>query len=689
MKFEFIDSNSLFLEQVIELGNLNSKTLGFLPVGGFIEHAKKRWIVIAYDEGELAGYLLYRLGRKNLKVSITHLCVDEKFRGKNISSRFIDKLKEKYQNDFIGISLSCRQDYLYASSLWERYGFIQKDVVRSRSVEENYLIKWWYDFNHLDLFQAQDLLSKKTKVLLDANIIIKLRDPSLPEFDEVKHLNADWLIDEVDYYYAQEMYNEICRDKDKNRAKQTRLFLQNFHELKIDKQESQQLESTLTRLHKGERINDASDRKQLSEAIVGNITYFITGDNGIHFYKTEIKRLHGVNILTPTEFILEIDELQHSNEYCPLRLWGTRNEQQKVDSERLKGCIDRFLINDSGEIKANFRRIVNTTIKEYESSTVNVISGTNGSDIGFWGYSTTRNALMIPFIRVTKEIIGITLFSQLIHEVINLAISKSIEVISISEKYFNEAQTTILKELGFIFANGCWFKTTIKRLISFNEFMEYYSNHFTTLNSKISNSILELEEGVLKRELLYKTERALFPLKFSDLEIPCYIIPIKPFWSSQLFDKLEAGSMIFGALPEKIWNRENVYYRNIKPVSEIFPARVLWYASSQKGFSRQSSIVATSYLDDVTIDKVKSQFRKYKKYGIYGWTDIYKLAKHDIENEVKALLFSDTEIFTKHIPFKIITKVLLNNGYKKNTFTSPLKVSNNVFNEIYSIANNF
>ncbi len=170
--------------------------------------------------------------------------------------------------------------------------------------------------------------------------------------------------------------------------------------------------------------------------------------------------------------------------------------------------------------------------------------------------------------------------------------------------------------------------------------------------------------------------------------MPCYIIPIKPFWASQLFDKLAASQMIFGANPEKIWNHENVYYRNIKPVTEKYPARILWYVSSQVSYSRQKAIVATSYLDDMTIDKVKSQFRKYKKFGIYEWKDIYELAKFDIENEVKAIVFNNTEVFQKVIPFDKVTEILLLNGYlKRNTFTSPLEVNKDVYKSVYELAN--
>ena len=39
MKIEFIDQNSSFLPDVMLLGKKNSATLGFMPEGGFIDHA--------------------------------------------------------------------------------------------------------------------------------------------------------------------------------------------------------------------------------------------------------------------------------------------------------------------------------------------------------------------------------------------------------------------------------------------------------------------------------------------------------------------------------------------------------------------------------------------------------------------------------------------------------------------------
>ena len=688
MKFKYIDQTSPYLKDVIDLGNKNSKTLGFLPEGGYYDHAKKRWIIVALKGEVVIGYLLFRLGKKNLKVSITHLCVREGYRGQNVAFQLIDQLKEKYQNIFTGISLSCRSDYTFASKLWERYGFIKKNETRSRSIEEKYLIKWWYDFNNLDLFQLSEKYSDKLKVLLDANIIIKLRDPELREYKEVESLIADWLVDEVDYFFAPEMFNEIFRDCDKDRARRTRIFLQNFNEAKFNKSECSEIEKELNKHLTGTKINDISDRKQLAECITAGIEYFITGDKEIHGVKEIIENHYNVIILTPTEFLLEIDQLQNASEYSPLRLAGSIHTTKKVDKTELNILADRFLNKARSEAKSDFQKKIEDLINNSKKPEIKIVLNPKAETIAIWGNLIKNKQLIVPLLRIIDSNISITLLAQLLSEIIEYSIQNNTQKIIIEEQRISEKWISLLQTKGFERINEHWEKIVLNDFTSSQSLPTRYPFIEEHLEQDVIKIILSPSNSDLKQSLLFDIEKKFFPLKISDLELPCYIIPIKPYWASQLFDKLSACQMLFGAQPEKIWNHENVYYRNIKPVTEKPPARILWYASSQNNYHRQKSIIATSYLDDMTIGKVKDQFRKYRKFGIYEWKDIFKLAKNDINNEVKALLFSNTEVFKQAVSFDKVTKILLANGYKKNTFTSPLKVNNAVFGSVYRLANN-
>ena len=186
-----------------------------------------------------------------------------------------------------------------------------------------------------------------------------------------------------------------------------------------------------------------------------------------------------------------------------------------------------------------------------------------------------------------------------------------------------------------------------------------------------------------KEDAMLELEHKFFPLKFFDLDIPCYIIPIIPYWAGQLFDENISNQTLFGASPEKLWNIENVYFRHTKPITEIAPARILWYAIKDKNTERSQAIIAASYLNEVMTDKPKILFQKNKHYGIYEWRNIFELCNKDIETPIRALRFSHTEVFQKPIEYKKIQQVLASNNRKRNTFPSPLKIAKDIFFDIY------
>ena len=140
------------LSEVVTLGGKNSKTLGMFPEGAFMDHAKKKTIFAAVDGNSLAGYVLFRVVHKKRLVSITHLCISSEYRNRGVAKSLLESVKDAYKDAFQGISLTCREDYKYASNLWTKFGFKPVGRRRSRSRDEHYLIKWLYDFGNPDLF---------------------------------------------------------------------------------------------------------------------------------------------------------------------------------------------------------------------------------------------------------------------------------------------------------------------------------------------------------------------------------------------------------------------------------------------------------------------------------------------------------------------------------------------------------
>jgi predicted nucleic acid-binding protein/GNAT superfamily N-acetyltransferase len=681
MIIEFIDQNSQYLNDVIVLWRKHSNTLGFMPEGAFVDHATAHNIIVAHNNSKLIGYLMFRIVYRYLRITIVHLCINEQFRRNGIAKKLLDKLVEKYRATFYGICLRCRGDYAAANSLWIKYGFVCKRKDHSKSTEEKYLNQWWYDFNKPDLFTSVSQISK-IKVLLDANIIFKLRDVHISHYipDDISPLLIDWLVDEVDFFYAPELFNEILRDKDLNRAENTRNYLGKYIEARSDIKERISIVKQLKAIINGRNENDESDRNQLASCIASNILYFITLDKTLLQKKDDVEGKFGIQIFTPQEFFLEIDNLINKEAYSPKMLDGVIfHSVSKVKKNELNHYIDLFLMKSKAEKKTAFQNIVNVEMAK-KNSNLQIIKSEN-IPVAFYLYNIEGKVLSIPFIRLYDEKNKQTLFMQIISRLIVYAMDNSILKIVVSEHYIANEYKLILSQLGFENDSSTWAKLIYNTMLD--------SNKATVLDNKdldgFFNAMPKKQSSKEFCDLLLILERKYFPLKFTNLDIPCYIIPIKAYWAGQLFDVNISNETLFGANPNKIWNIENVYYRHTMPLTEIAPARILWYVSHDKSISRSKAIVASSYLDEVITEKPKIIFRKYSYYGIYEWKDVFDLCGGNIEKNIRALKFSNTEVFKKVVDYQDIQSILIKNGMSKNTFTSPLKVDNIIFNKIYRI----
>lgn len=680
IKYHNIISNEEIFDQVIDLGNRNSKTLGLLPKAAIVEYANKGQIICASQNDILKGYILFAITQRKSRVRIVHLCIDEKCRKDGIATGLLNQVEEKYSKKLRGIALSCREDYKVANQFWEKYGFKPIARIRSRSKSERYLLKWWYSFGHHDLFTIANSNSQNAKVLLDTSIIVKLRDNEEGEMSGTSFLMADWIVDEVDYYFASEVYNEINRDEDKQRAKKTRSFLSNFHKVLTTPNEVETIFQELCELVKGSSQNDISDKKQIAECISGGLDYFVTTDSNLLNHEEQIFEKYALAVLNPSEFVLMIDKMVNHLNYNSTRLAGANYDYRNPNADDISKIISDFIRKEHGEKKNDLRDCLTKYLGNVNSTKVKIVQQ-NDSLIGIWLAHLTDNQVQIKLLRTSKDKLSKPLFNQLLNNIINLAIDYEKREVLIEEKYLSAEDNAVIEHFGFSKTVNGYRKLVLKEIIDSAELNQIATSkeesyYFSSLINKLNANN--------RTAFIYLIERRLWPLKFEDVDIPTYIVPIKPYWASQLFDHIAANSTMFGSQPQLAWNRENIYYRSVNPVSEKVPARILWYVSKSKNDSnRNKAIVASSYLDEVIIDEAKKLYKQYKSYGIYQWKDVYKLAKEDLTMKIKALKFSDTEVFKKPIKLKIVNEILGKNKRKENTFASPLKVSNKIFIDIY------
>ena len=365
--------------------------------------------------------------------------------------------------------------------------------------------------------------------------------------------------------------------------------------------------------------------------------------------------------------------------YSPKKIAGvTSHEMKKFGSEDFDYCIDTFLAKSLSEKRAQFVDSIKSVLAS-ENSEIKTIQY-EGFPIAFFSLSYMGNILTISFIRILDNFRDkLTLFMQIIFELINESIKKGVSQIIVFDKYILEYQKVILIKLGFMHVTNAWKKLSLNMIIDSSQLSMLNNDLIDITISEMLRALSDKEKESTLLELEYK----LFPIKFSDLDIPCYIIPIIPYWAGQLFDANISSQTLFGANPKKLWNIENVYYRHTKPINEIAPARILWYASKDNSTGRSQSIIGASYLEEVMTDKPKELFQKNKHYGIYEWKNIYELCNRNIEIPIRALRFGHTEVFSTPIGYQKIQAILISNNRKRNTFASPVKIGKDIFFEIY------
>ncbi len=683
MKIENIFSDTLLIKQVVELGTKNSKTLGHFPEGAYIEHAHRGFLICAHEKRQLLGYVLFSITQSKNSIRIIQLCIADEARNKGIAKSLLDTVKAKFRSSFKGIALSCRTDYSEASALWEKYGFKAMNKVRSRSKKENYLYKWWYDFGNPDLFSLSQASSPKQKVVLDSNIIIKLR--STEEYDNTgsQFLLEDWLVDIVDYYYVPEIFNEIKRDQDDIRANETRSFLTHFYEAKFDPDYRDDVFKSIDQIIPSNTINDVSDKRQLAESIASEIGYFVTTDKKLLDAGAKINQQYGIEVLRPIDVILTIHENVNRSNYESARLAGVIYDYNTLRSNQIDSLVENLLARDQGEKKHELRAKLTQSATDIQNNQVKVLRDKDAKVLGIWISELRSNDVYIPIIRTTKSKLANTLFKQFVSEAIKLAVDQHKHLIKISEIFIDTTDQETLEAMGFSLQGNIWVKFAARKVINSNQLFEISEMSEVLQEDRIKERLRDLS----LTEFGINLERKLWPLKISNINIPVYIVPIKPYWASQLFDHYAANDYMFGAQASLVWNRENIYYRNINPVSEKFPARILWYASSTKDKNaiRTNSIVASSYLDEVITGEAKELFRRFEHYGIYEWKNIFKLAKSRASNHIKVLKFSDTEVYKRPVSFNTVNDILMKHDRKRNTFAAPLEISNQIFIELYRL----
>ena len=662
----------------VELGDRNSKTLGFLPKVAFEKYAKQNQLIGAFDNnyGELLGYLLYRVSYN--KVTIVHLCINETKRNNSSANKLVNYLK-KNTKQYDGIKLSCRNNY-GIDSVWEKFNFVPIKEKIGRSKKGYPLTIWWFPhFQNNLLTQISEYeLNNKIVAVIDMNIFLDIKEE---REEESLALKSDWLLSEAILYYTREIYIEINKAKTPEVKKSSRDLLNNFEELLFKDEEEfykvlEELKNEFPLKHK----NDKSDLNHIAYSISGGAQFFITRDDEI-LKNSKFFKKYNLTVYRPSEFITHLDENIQVSKYKPQSLIGTSINSKRVTTSNIDFFTETFL--KPNERKNHFQKTIRNSLSLPNKFELITISKKNHL-LAFMIFDrTSENKLKIPVFRFLNSSLRITLTKHLLFKSILTSINEERTFVEINENHLEDDIKNAIQEARFTKLNNTWQKMNIKGVLDTENLYSRIDKEVNTKNIIANiNSNLEKTENVTEFIKKYNYERFLSPLKIKDLEISSYIVPIKPEWAEQLFnDKSKEKLDLFEPEYELLLNRENVYYRSSSPKIINAPARILWYSSENKSTKVKGSIIATSYVDEIFVDKPKKLFKQFEKLGIYKWKDISETAGK--KDKIMAFVFSDTELLKKPISLKSISNTFNVLENKKFMVVAPIKIKTETYLAVY------
>lgn len=655
------------ISAVDELMKRNSQTLGFLPTEALNDYLHKGRVLGAKSEGDkLIAYLLYAPRQSSFR--IVQLCVSHESRGQGIARKLLEELKGTATTQS-AITLNCRRDFA-AHQMWPRLGFVPIGEKAGRSAAQLPLTMWHLTLKpttqmKMELFKAE-ASDETIDAIIDAQVFYDLCSPDNSESERSNALLSDFLVDSLNLWTTDELLNEIDRNEDSEQRRTHRSRLQQFPHVTHSPQLADDFYGRLKEILPDRTESQISDIRQLAKAAASDVSIFVTRDQPLQGKAREIANLTNLRVLSPTELIIELHELLDGQSYAPDRVSGLRLGWHRITaSEHASLALDTFL--NQGEKQRELKRNLDRHLERPNDYECELLKAEDkGVSIRITPIRP-REAVNIPLARVAHAADQVLFGKFLIADTIAKAVDKNQDMVKFEVSGLTPSLTADLMEMGFVKNSDNYTKFCFSRCLSREEALQRIATLAPGLETKY--------EGMSDAEL----ERRCAPASLNAYQ-SYFLIPIQPGYAISLIDRQQSSGDIFGGEPSVLLRWENVYYRKNKPLKILkTPGRILWYVSQT-----QKQIVAISHLDEVVGGNPKELFKKFRKLGILGWDELYKMCGGDTSAELTALRFSHTFAFKNGITLETVRKVYREEGKAPN-LQSPNRVPANIFRRLFEI----
>ena len=641
----------------------NSRTLGFLPKEALRDYFENDGVLGKIsDNGDVVGYLLYAEYENRFRIA--QLCVEKDFRLKNTAKELIDTLKDKVTTQKY-ITLQCRRDFP-AHKIWPRFGFFALNEKTGRSRAGYTLVQWHFTLSQddqLDLFQEKTS-NDALDVVIDAQVLFHLDESRNDRTIPSKELYENYSEHSFFLQITEETYNEINRSEYPDRRRRSRNIANRFPKVEYKRELIEGFEESLKNVLSGRTKSDISDIRQLAITASSETQVFVTEDISILRKSNEILRLTGLQILTPSELIHQY-ETTMNRLHRQVQMVGNDLSWEGIPSDLSRFPYERFL--RYGERKGRFGEKLQSFLSrptQFECRLLRSGADTLALRIVEGGSSSS----VIHLGRVAQCDERELLESFLVADTVRGAVKEGVDMVIIPKDSLTPHFVKICQQIGFRECNKELVKFCFTKSMNRNEILSTISNSYPDM--------IDLFSTMSDRDL----EELCSPVDLATYSGNYFLIPIKPYYAMSLTDRSEPRDDLYGGESRMLLRWDNVYYRSNTSHKTLKPlSRILWYVSAPR-----QEIIAVSRLDHVETGAPGVLFKRYRKFGILDWPEIYRLCKEDTSRKIMVLQFSHTFPLRRAIPLNTIRGVYRENG-NGLSLQSASKISASIFRKLYHL----
>ncbi len=654
--------------QIQLLGDQYRQSLGFLPEGAFLDYIHKKQIYCAVENDQVIAYVMFRVNKRRNCVPLVHVCVVSDKRKTGVAHKLIDTIADKYSY-MSHIEVNCRRDY-HLEKFWQSCGFIIKSERDGRKQGGSNLTIWQRklcDNNLLDIIMQEE---KKERIFaaLDVNVIVQLCDKK-ESMDQC--LLDSKIQDDIKYFVTPECYNEI------NKKEETYTRRRHFNYASyFSPMEKIQLDDDLVKqitIDIDPNKTHLSDIKHLAYCITSDIIdAFITNDKWIYGQKEYFGTEFNLMVFYPEEFFSYVINADEYN--VDKKITGSKYEIKRLDSITITDAYKLFQV--VGERKSKWEEELRHYLINRDNYTW-LLYDDNGI-IGLISVDEKNNYYVIRRLLINmdknRKIYRFLAMSLLNQPIMYLAQKKTITLLylasNMSLSYIKPAL-----ECGFVSIESGMIKVIAPGAYTKQDLLNNTINYI----SRVSNSSNEFGNvEVLIKYILqiaktkeYELEKLLGPTLVVDLQIPTYIISIKPKYAVELFDdnlsyinqSLFDNPHVYAAL-----SMTNAYYTT-SSIHFKTPCRILWYITEDKNYAGTGSVRASSIMLYHKQGEPKELYKNYCQLGVLDWEKI-KASK-----SIGLFLFDSTISFNSPLSLNALRRLAASVQRKNIQLQGPLHIS--------------